>query len=104
MLAGSVTDRWLARRLPALARAAGFELRRFRSHGFVETSEPVYMLTIVDRGVDVLRARGELGEAAAAALKEEARRRVEAGTFFGHIAYASLVATRPGGLEDRPTA
>ena len=31
---------------------------------------------------------------AAAALKAEARRRITAGQFFGHIAYASLVATR----------
>jgi hypothetical protein len=30
----------------------------------------------------------------AAALKAEARRRVEAGTFFGHIAYASLIAQK----------
>jgi hypothetical protein len=28
-------------------------------------------------------------------LKAEARRRVEAGTFFGHIAYASLTARKP---------
>ena len=31
---------------------------------------------------------------AAAALKAEARRRITAGQFFGHITYASLVATR----------
>jgi hypothetical protein len=35
-----------------------------------------------------------LGDAAAGALKAEARRRVTAGEFFGHIAYASLIATR----------
>jgi hypothetical protein len=35
---------------------------------------------------------GEIGDDTAAPLKAEARRRVEAGTFFGHIAYASLVA------------
>jgi hypothetical protein len=28
-------------------------------------------------------------------LKAEARRRVEAGTFFGHIAYAEVIAHRP---------
>ena len=53
------------------------------------------MLSIVDRGADVLRARGEIGEETAAALEAEARRRVGAGTFFGHIAYASLVASKP---------
>lgn len=51
MMANSVHDRWLGRRLPALARGCGFEV--------------------------------------------EARRRVEAGTFFGHIAYVSLVARKP---------
>jgi hypothetical protein len=28
----------------------------------------------------------------AIALKDEARRRVEVGTFFGHLAYASVIA------------
>jgi hypothetical protein len=95
MMAASVTDRWLVRRLPALVRAAGFELARFRSHGFVESGEAAYMLTVVDRGADLLHADGTLGDAAAAELKAEARRRVEAGTFFGHIAYAGLVGSRP---------
>jgi hypothetical protein len=52
------------------------------------------MLTILDRGADVLAARGEAGAGTAAALKDEARRRVEAGTFFGHIAYAAVVAEK----------
>jgi hypothetical protein len=50
------------------------------------------MLTLVDRGADTLVASGRLGEPAADALKAEARRRVAAGEFFGHIAYASLIA------------
>jgi ubiquinone/menaquinone biosynthesis C-methylase UbiE len=94
MMASSVNDRWIARRLPQLARAAGFVIAGFRSHGFIDT-EGCYMLTIVDRGADMLSASGRIGEAAAASLKAEARRRVEAGTFFGHIAYASLVACKP---------
>jgi hypothetical protein len=53
------------------------------------------MLTVIDRGADLLRASGQLGEDTAAALKAEARRRVEAGAFFGHIAYASLAARKP---------
>jgi SAM-dependent methyltransferase len=94
MLDGSVTDRRLVRRLPAFVRAAGFEVVGFRSHGFVETTEGGYMLTVVERGADILRASGQIGDALAAALKTEARRRVDAGTFFGHIAYASLVARK----------
>jgi hypothetical protein len=58
------------------------------------------MLTIVDRGADMLHAAGQLGDDAAAALKTEARRRVAAGTFFGYIANASLTARKPS--RDRP--
>jgi SAM-dependent methyltransferase len=94
-MANSVTDRWLMRRLPALVRACGFASVRFRSHGFVETTEGGYMLTVVDRGADILHADGQIGDETAAMLKAEARRRVKTGTFFGHIAYTSLVAHKP---------
>jgi ubiquinone/menaquinone biosynthesis C-methylase UbiE len=89
-----VHDRWFVRRLPALVRNAGFDLVRLRSHGYVETAEPHYMLTIVDRGADVLAAGGRLGTPVAESLKTEARRRADEGRFFGHIAYASLIARR----------
>jgi hypothetical protein len=52
------------------------------------------MLTIVDRGADVLAGAGRIGGELAVALKSEARRRVETGTFFGHLAYASVIAVR----------
>lgn len=93
MMASSVNDRWLVRRLPALVRGAGFDLVTFRNQGFVETAGG-YMLTIVDRGADLLRAAGQIGDDAAESLKAEARRRVEAGSFFGHIAYGSLTARK----------
>jgi SAM-dependent methyltransferase len=91
MMANSVNDRWLVRRLPALVRGGGFDVVTFRNHGIVET-EAGYMLTIVDRGADLLNASGQLGDDAAGALKAEARRRVEDGSFYGHIAYGSLTA------------
>jgi ubiquinone/menaquinone biosynthesis C-methylase UbiE len=94
MVASSVHDRWLVRRLPALVAGCGFAVAGLGSHGFVEAAEGGYMLTIVDRGADLLRAAGELGEDAAAALKAEARRRVRDGAFFGHIAYVSLTARK----------
>ena len=53
------------------------------------------MLAIVDRGADALVATGRIDHEAADALKAEARRRSAAGEFYGHIAYASLVARRP---------
>jgi ubiquinone/menaquinone biosynthesis C-methylase UbiE len=90
-----VHDRYLVRRLGTLVRAAGWEVVRLRSHGYIESEDPGYMLTIVDRGADTLVAAGRFGEDTADALKAEARRRVAAGEFFGHIAYASLIGRRP---------
>jgi ubiquinone/menaquinone biosynthesis C-methylase UbiE len=98
MMASSVNDRRLVRKLPRLVREAGFEVLGTRSHGFVETTEGGYMLTVVDRGIDILHGGGLIGEDTAAALKAEARSRVEAGTFFGHIAYGSIIARKPEGV------
>jgi hypothetical protein len=52
------------------------------------------MLSVIDRGADLLCSRGQIDDGTATALKREARKRVRAGTFFGHIAYASLVARK----------
>jgi ubiquinone/menaquinone biosynthesis C-methylase UbiE len=90
-IAALVHDRFLVRRLPRLIEVAGWDVVRVRSHGYVETEDPVYMLTIVDRGADALVASGTVGQAAGDALKAEARRRVESHEFFGHIAYASVI-------------
>jgi hypothetical protein len=49
----------------------------------------------VDLGADALVAAGRIGADLASALKAEARRRVAAGEYFGHIAYLSLVARKP---------
>jgi ubiquinone/menaquinone biosynthesis C-methylase UbiE len=94
-IAALVHDQWLIRRLPALIATSGWQLVRTRSHGYVETTQAQYMLTLVDRGADALTASGSIDETAAAALKQEARRRVAAGTFFGHIAYGSVLAHKP---------
>jgi SAM-dependent methyltransferase len=91
-----LNDMWLVRRLPALLRAAGFEILGSRSHGYIQTSRPEYMLTLVDRGADALAAWGRIAPELCAALKAEARRRAEAGDFFGFIGFASLNARRPG--------
>ena len=79
---------------PRSSRGCGFDIKRFRSHGFVERAGG-YMPTIVERGVDILLASGQIGDGTAEALKAETRRRVEAGTFFGHIAYVSIIARKP---------
>ena len=96
MMAGSVNDRWVARRLPALARSCRLQVVAFRSHGFVDAVEPTYMLTIIDRGADILAQLGRIGPELASALKGEGRRRADAGAFYGQIAYAHLAARKPG--------
>jgi ubiquinone/menaquinone biosynthesis C-methylase UbiE len=98
MMAHSVHDRWLVRRLPALVRRAGFDTVAFRSHGFVEPTGG-YMRTIVERGVDLLVVAGQISAELGSALTTEATRRVEAGSFFGHIAYGSLTARKPSPLR-----
>jgi hypothetical protein len=76
-------------------REAGFELLGVRGYSYVEApSSDGYMLSIVDRGAEALLDTGRIEVDAADALKAEARRRSDAGEFFGHIAYASLVARR----------
>ena len=74
-----------------------------RSHGYVETADPGYSLTLVDRGADALVAAGKIGEQTGDALWAEARRRVEADEFFDHIAYVSLIAERPQAERRRVT-
>ena len=90
-----VHDPWLVRRLRPLVSVAGFTGLDLESHGYVETEAATYMPTVIAFGADALVSEGQLGAPAAEALKSEAHRRIEAGSFFGHIAYASLLATRP---------
>jgi ubiquinone/menaquinone biosynthesis C-methylase UbiE len=100
-MAALVHDRWLVRRLPYLVRQAGFVIDGFTSHGYAEIAEPSYMLTLVDRGADAMTAAGGADGELAAALKAEARQRASDGRFFGHIAYASLFATKAAAEKPR---
>lgn len=94
VIARNVHDRWLVRRLPKMLRDAEFEVTSTRSHGFVETVDPDYMLGQVLRGADLLVEAGRIGPAMGEALKAEAQRRAAEGEFFGHIAYASVIARK----------
>jgi len=95
MMANSVNDRYLVRRLPALVRHCGFEVERLNSHGFIDMSGDGYMATVVERGIDMLQSFRQIADDTAASLRAEIRRRALDGTFFGHIAYASLMARKP---------
>jgi len=90
-----VTDKFLVRKMSALAQAAGFKLNPLRSYGLVETVTPGLTVSLVDRGADALAQSGIIGDALADALKAEGRRRAENGAFFGYMAYASLTAQKP---------
>jgi SAM-dependent methyltransferase len=89
---------WLVRELSALVRDRGFDAGRLRSHGHIETATSEFMLSLgfVDAGADWLAASGRIGAELAAALKAEARRRIAAGTYFGFLSFASLIARKPG--------
>jgi ubiquinone/menaquinone biosynthesis C-methylase UbiE len=91
---GFVHDRWLVRRMSRLAADAGFTVSPLRSHALMETAQPTLSATWIDRGVEVLVSRGRIGPDLAAGLKAEARRRVEAGAFFGYMAYASMIGRK----------
>ena len=90
-----INDPWLIRRLRALVKDAGFTGADLLGHSYVQTTDVDYMLSVVTRGADAIVAAGWIGPELAAALKAEAQRRIAAGSFFGHIAYASLIAGKP---------
>ena len=74
-----MTPAWLVRRLPTLLRSNGFQVMSSRSHGYLQTSQPEYMLTLIDRGADTLVSWGRIGSDMGASLKAEARRRAMPG-------------------------
>ena len=98
-----VHDPWLVRRLPRLLVECGFEVMPMRCHGYVEAPDAGYMLTWIDRGADVLLQAGQIGPDAARAHKAEAERRSSEKTWFGHIAFASILGRKPHSPALNPT-
>jgi len=90
-----VHDAWLVRRLPRMLEDQGFRSQRQRSHGYVEAPQAGYMLTWVDRGADVLAQAEMITAELSDALKTEAKRRSDSKSWFGHIAFASVLARKP---------
>jgi ubiquinone/menaquinone biosynthesis C-methylase UbiE len=89
-----VHDPWLMRRIMPLLAAAGFRAGALRGHAYTSADGTDYFTALVVRGADALAARGTIGAPLAAALKAEGAARMADGAFFGHIAYASALATR----------
>ncbi len=95
LLRAYVHDRWLVRRTPALLAASGFELQERDGYLYLPATDSPYFLTIIDRGADTLAEEGVIGRAFAEGIREEARRRVEEQSFFGSIAFVSIIARKP---------
>ncbi|MBS27999.1 MAG: hypothetical protein CL566_03610 [Alphaproteobacteria bacterium] len=91
---GNVHDRWLVRRLPGILREIGFDPAPTRSHGHLDTDDPVLTLGWVLRGAYYQVEEGRIDQAAADALEAEARRRIADGTFYGYMNYVSIISTR----------
>lgn len=85
---------YVMRRLPKLMADAGFVVESVEPHGYVQTSQPDYLLSLLARGVDGGVAAGELGQQLADGFKAEAQRRVEEGSFFGAILFLSVLARK----------
>ncbi|PRY19518.1 methyltransferase family protein [Aliiruegeria haliotis] len=90
-----IHDLYIMRRLPGLMKDAGFEPPQTRAHGFVQTSKPDYLLSLLARGIDAGHAEGEFGASMAEGFKAEAERRARVGAFYGAILFISAVARKP---------
>jgi hypothetical protein len=95
MMANYLQHPWLIRRLPRVLRSAGFVVTSVRGHAYTQTAEPDYMLTVIARGAELQADTGSIGAEQAEALLAEAHRRVQAGEFFGHISFISVIARKP---------
>ncbi|MEO8182855.1 MAG: methyltransferase domain-containing protein [Deltaproteobacteria bacterium] len=94
MIANFVHDPWLTRRLAKTLTSLQFAVQALRSHGYMQTTDPSYMVTLIDRGADLLLGNGCLDAGTADALRKEARRRARSGEFFGHISFVSAIARK----------
>ena len=87
---------YIMRRLPALVTAAGFSVQSVEPHGYVQTTTPDYLLTLLSRGTNAAARAGDIGQELVDGFSQEARRRVANGTFYGAILFLSLAARKDG--------
>ncbi len=88
----NVTDPYLVRHMSALVAGAGFKPGPVDAYGLVETLGPALTISWIDRGATVLETSGRITAEVADGYRNEANARVDAGTWFGYMAYASLIA------------
>ena len=87
---------YIMRRFPALVAAAGFSVQSVEPHGYVQTTSPDFLLTLLSRGTNAAVRVGEIGEGLVDGFAQEARWRVAKGTFYGAILFLSLAARKDG--------
>jgi arsenite methyltransferase len=85
---------YVMRRLPGLLVAAGFRVQSTEPHGYVQTTSPDYLLSLLSRGTSAAARAGEVGQELADGFVQEARRRVANGTFYGALLFLSLMARK----------
>jgi arsenite methyltransferase len=85
---------YIMRRLPGLVTAAGFSVQSVEPHGYVQTTTPDYLLTLLSRGTRAAAQAGKIGQDLIDGFDREARRRVANGTFYGAILFLSLAARK----------
>ncbi len=94
-LRNMVHDPYIMRRLPKLMTEAGFVPKTTKAHGYVQTTKPAYLRSLIARGTDAAARAGECGPDLAAGFNAETDRRVRDGTFYGAILFVSLLARKP---------
>ena len=87
---------YVMRQLPALVTAMGFSVRSVEPHGYVQTTSPDYLLTLLSRGANAALQAGEISQELVDSFDREARRRVANGTFYGAMLFLSLTAHKDG--------
>jgi ubiquinone/menaquinone biosynthesis C-methylase UbiE len=87
---------YIMRRLPALVTSAGFSLQAVEPHGYVQTTSPAYLLSLLSRGANAAAQAGEIGLELVDSFDREARRRVANGSFYGAMLFLSLIARKVG--------
>ena len=87
-----VHDPYFVRRMSAVLTQAGFDAGPVVSYGQVDSANEVGSTGWVDMGANALAADGRITEAMAGAYSQEAQHRLESGTWFSYLAFASLIA------------
>jgi hypothetical protein len=72
-------------------------LQALEPHGYVQTTSPAYLLSLLLRGTSAAAQTGEIGQELVDSFDREARRRVANGSFYGAMLFLSLTAAKSAG-------